>query len=183
MAVEFTIVSILPFDIVEDKPGLIPNRYEIKACKDGTPQVLHVSSAVHYVYIPERSPLRIVTPAEELARSLVEDFVNAQIGITPDASPGIWNLLGKLTAQEAKGKPEYLINLQRHRKWLTNIVKMADDDWTRYHSNQAISDFQRAAAVSLGYNPEQHPWMAPQLMLQSVRCPSCGLAVSPDLVV
>jgi uncharacterized protein YqjF (DUF2071 family) len=46
-----TVVSIVPFKINEQKPGLIPGIFTIEASDGKNPQVLVVQDARHNVYI------------------------------------------------------------------------------------------------------------------------------------
>jgi hypothetical protein len=183
-----TVISIVPFVIDETKPGLIPNRYVIPAATKDV-QILHVGTAIHYVYIDEtRGSLQVRTPSFEVAKSIVNDYVNAQLGISEDAAPGITWVNREITTDDVKKDPQLKIELARlkirQNNWFTAICKIADDDWTRYQKHSVISDFQRTAAETLGWDNTKHPWMKiPVMELKSAKCPACAMSVSENSIV
>lgn len=182
-----TIVSVVPFDIKEDKPGLIPNLYTIPGCRGKDFEILIVGQGHHFVYIDEdRGSLRVPTPSNEIARSLVEDYVNSQLAVEPpEVQPGIFWVPGQLSSGEVKLLHHDRVDQvkQAQKRWFINLCKIADDDWARYHQHKCISDFQRFAAHSIGYRTEEHEWLTPEVALTADRCPACAMAVAPQLVI
>lgn len=182
-----TVVSFVPFDIFEEKPGLIPGRFAIPASDTKIPQVKHIPNDIfHYVYLDEtRPPLPARDPADEVAKSIVNDFVNSQLGISETAQPALFWLPGKITAAEVlmkyKEKCDVVLALQNN--WFNNLIKIADDDWTRYQKHTVISDFQRRIAGIKGLTAERHPWIDVGQMPQTVSCPACHSPVSPEAAI
>lgn len=182
-----TVISIVPFIIDETKPGLIPSRYVIPPSVNGEPQILHVGTAIHYVYIDEtRGSLQVRDPSFEIAKSIVQDYVNSQLGISEDAGPGIMYVNREMSLAEVKLNLKLeLMRLKLHQnRWFENICRIADDDWTRYQKHTVISDFQRVAAETLGWDSTKHPWMKIQATeLKPNKCPACNTMVSENIVV
>jgi hypothetical protein len=182
-----TVISIVPFIIDENKPGLIPSRYVIAPSVNGEPQILHVGTAIHYVYIDEtRGSLQVRDPSFEIAKSIVQDYVNSQLGISEDAGPGIMYVNREMSLSEVKTilKLELMKLKLRQNRWFENICRIADDDWTRYQKHTVISDFQRTAAETLGWDSSKHPWMKIQASeLKPNKCPACSTPVSENSIV
>jgi hypothetical protein len=184
-----TVVSLVPFEINEFKPGLFPPKFEIPKSDMVTPQVIHIGTGVFYVYLDEsRGSFPVRTPSEEIARSIVEDYSSAQLSISGDdpiAKPALFWLPGTVDAMEVKVKYMGVCKtyLQYQKQWFLNMCALADDDWKRYQRHTAISDVQRTAASILGWRAEEHPWMSLQVTLESERCPACQMLVSPGVVI
>lgn len=181
-----TVVSLVPFELNEFKPGLLPARYCIPASDGREPQVLHIGTARHYVYLDEaRGNLPVRDSATEVARSIVEDYITSQLQVTEVARPGLFWVVGKFSAAEVKLQfKDRLIQISKgQNNWLTNICTLADDDWNKYHQHNVVSDFQRKAAQMIGWKPEQHLWMAPLTTTQGFSCPACGNLTSQATVV
>lgn len=181
-----TVVSLVPFWLREFKPGLIPGNFDI-APSDGTiPTCLVIGEAKHNVYIDEtRGSLGVRDASDEVARSIVEDFMAAQLGISDGCHPGIFWVVGSWTPSEVTKEfnKELLQAKLAQKRWFIEICKIGDNDWNRYHQHNVISDFQRKAAELLGYTRESHEWMAPSLVMGSQRCPACASAVAKDITI
>lgn len=172
-----TVVSLVPFDIREEKPGLIPNSFFIPASDMKFPQVSKVGTARHYVYLDQdRGHLAVRTPSTEVAAAIVRDYVTSQAKVDTDSQPALFWLPEDLTGTDVlKNHRDLVIEaLEKQSKWFTRICQQADDDWQRYHLNTVVSDVQRKMAQILGWNPEQHQWMSPNLTSVGSRCPACG---------
>ena len=186
MQLACTIVSIVPFEVNEEKPGLIPGRFHIAASDGVEPILLHIQNAMHYVYLDEnRGSLPARDPSDEVAKSIVNDFVQAQLGISETAFPGIFWVPGALTLEEIKS--QYSVELIKarsaQRAWMNNICRMADDDWNRYHKHSVISDFQRKSAEILGWSADEHEWMNTSLTINPEKCPNCQIALAKGTVL
>lgn len=178
-----TVVSLFPLLIKEEKPGIFPGRFTIEP-SNGEPSLLVVGQSVHYVDVGEGRPqLEIAVPAADIARSLVDDFVAAQIAVTDNARPGLTWLRGEITLVELKSKHvQLLIKLRAAQKaWYLELVKMADDDWQRYHKHSVVSDLERIAARSLGY--VDRDWLIVPEQLATAKCPACGTPIAETVVV
>lgn len=184
-----TVVSLVPFPITEEKPGLIPMRYYIPASDGKKPQTLIIKGAVHHIYIDEtRGSLPVKDAAEDVARSLVQDYTSAQLATNENAGPGIFWLPGVIESDDIESKfPNQLLNAAlRQKNWFTLVCRIADDDFAKYHQHNVVSDFQRIAATFLGLNPEEHIWMNPKEALKEVpkeSCFACGSPVNINIAV
>jgi len=178
-----TVVSIYPLLIKEEKPGVYPGRFTIEP-SNGEPSLLVVGQSVHHVDVGEGRPqIEIATPSHEMAKSIVDDFINAQIAISEGAQPGVAWLRGAITLSELKTKHvSLLLQLKTTQKaWYLSLVKMADDDWQRYHKHSVISDIERLAARDLGYT--ERPWLIVTEQLPSSSCSACGTPISTAVIV
>lgn len=181
-----TVVSYVPFDIVEEKPGLTPGRFFIPKSDGTIPSLLIVERATHYVYLDEtRGSLPVRNPPDEVARSIVDDYVSAQLGISEVARPAMFWVAGEWSAENLQKQfvKEIALAKMRQKAWFLACCKIADDDWTRYHKHNVISDSQRLMAEMLGWTPEQHEWLGVAMSQQSEFCPACSTPVRPGIVV
>src|SRR5215831_6767885 len=172
-----TVVSLVPFEIREEKPGLIPSSFYLPASDMKTPSILKVGTARHYVYLDQdRGHLPVRTPSTELATAIVRDYITAQQRVDPEAQPALFWLPGALTAHDVlkEYSDRVLEALLRQSSWFVAVCQQADDDWTKYHRHTVVSDIQRKMAQILGWNPEQHEWMSPNVTAIGTRCPACG---------
>lgn len=185
MSLISTVVSFVPFDITEWKPGLFPGRFNIKASDMKTPQLLQVGTCNHFVYLDEsRGNLPVRNPSDIVANSIVNDYKEGQLGIEETALPALFWVPREITVEEVL---ENKINVARvliHQKqWMTNIAMIADDDWRKYQKHNVISDFQRKAALLIGWTSVNHAWLGPMMTMSSKACPSCGLSYSEGLAI
>jgi hypothetical protein len=175
-----TIVSFLPFDVREPKPGLNPGEFFIPASDGKVPSVLVVSEGTYGIYLDgDRGTLRARTPSTEVARSVFQDYISAQLATADDAQPALFALPGALTSEDVlKEFPEDVKEaLARQDNWFSRLVKMADDSWNRYHQHGAITDLMRFAARSLELEKE---WLnfTKQEVPQELKCPACFVTLN-----
>jgi predicted nucleic acid-binding Zn ribbon protein len=188
MSLACTVISLVPCKIVEEKPGLYPPRFIIEESDTVIPQLCHISTAVHYVYLDEsRGMLQVKDPSDVVAKALVHDFVTSQLAVSDEVGPALWWVDSDYTLEQVVEKEKVIMNemRQRQRKWFVNLMKMADDDWVRYRQHNVISDFQRKIGHILDLNPEDHEWMTP-LALQQGRtfaCPFCMTSLPVGSVI
>lgn len=181
-----TVVSLVPFEIREEKPGLIPNSFYIAASDMHFPQVLPVGTSRHYVYLDQdRGHLPVRTPSTEVAASIVRDYVSSQARVGPDAQPALFWIPGSKTGVEILKDHNDLVleSLTKQTRWFTLICQQADDDWQKYHRHTVVSDVQRKMAQILGWRPEQHGWMSENQMDIGTRCPACGTMTQLGAVI
>jgi hypothetical protein len=177
MSTESTVISLVPIDINEEKPGLFPGRYKIPASDMRIPSILHVSHAKHFVYLDEsRGSLGVPSPSDQVAKSIVDDWIESQLGIDEDSRPALFWVPDELSKDMVieKFKVEIAKRLLSQRRWFLNLAMLADNDWTNYHKHNVISAFQRKCADIIGWNPIDHEWMAPMTTMESTPCPFCG---------
>jgi|SRR5579864_1750100 len=187
-----TVASIIPWDLYEEKPGLYPGRFKIPQSDGKIPSVIHISNkTIHYVYLDEaRGSLQARDPSDEVAASIVRDYINSQLVIGETARPGLFWLPGYLEAMELVEKHPNLVktNQTLQNNWFLNLCRLADDDWTRYRKHTVISDFQRVAANQIGWNPDEHEWMRAQVIEQKETevgplCVACQSPVTAKTII
>lgn len=184
-----TVVSMLKFELREEKPGLVPPRFYIPAASDKYPlRILHVGKAIHYIYLDEtRGSLQARNGPDEVANAIVQDFVTSQLMITEDAVPGIFWVSGKLNANDvATMYPDVLEEaIRKHKNWLLNLARLADNDWRRYRNHNVVSDLQRDAAREIGWKQEEHEWMNAEIAtaIAGPRCIACTSPVTVETIV
>jgi len=172
-----TIISIVPFLINEFKPGIYPGRFTIQPCIDANkPEILHVGTSVYF--IPQFNgddelPAHVVkTPSHDIAKSIVNDYLSAQMDTNPECQPGIAWLDGKLAIVDITTKHRNLLqDLKKYQiNWFGKLVQRADNDWNRYKRHTVVSDVQRFAAKALSL---ERDWLTPESHEIPVKCPSC----------
>ena len=176
----YTIVSIVPCQIGEFKPGLNPGYFEIPACEDiSKPQLLYVTNGYHQLYGGESiGYIPVNNSAQRIAESVVFDYVNSQLGVKNGAIPGLFCVPGKLTWEKIMLDKIYAARYQKAKEdqfnWFREVCKIAANDWNRYHNHVAISDFQRKVAVILGLSATMNEWMIQDDRANGIECPNCG---------
>lgn len=184
-----TVVSLVPFELLEYKPGLITPAFLIEASDGVTPTLLHVGNSLHYVYLDDtRGSLPVRGPSDVVARSIVTDYIDSQLGIGDNARPGIFWVPGEWNLAEVniKFKDQLETAKKCQEQWFINCCRIADDDWNKYHQHNVISSSQRKMATMLGWDPKQHEWMAPKSVIdaQSAKCFACFSPLNnPDQLV
>lgn len=179
-----TLVSLLPYQPPpEHKPHILPSTFVIPAAD---PEwgfgILHVGEGVHFIpdVFNDKNNHRILTPPYEMARSIIEDFSSAQLGIEDGAAPGLFFVEGGLTPAEVKrtcGEQLAAAKLKQEN-WFKGLVVMADVDWVRNKNAMAVSDLQRNAAKALGLKRE---WLD-ITTIETAICPFCKVSVQPDAI-
>lgn len=173
--------------INEFKPGIYPGRFTIQPCTDANkPEILHVGTSVYF--IPQFNgedelPAHVVkTPSYDIAKSIVNDYLSAQMDTNPECQPGIVWLDNKLTITDLMTKHRDLLqNLKKYQiNWFGKLTQRADNDWNRYKRHTVISDVQRFAARALGLEKD---WLTPQSHEIPVKCPSCLTSCDKAAVV
>ena len=174
----------MPYAFEETKPGVIPGRYYIPQADDkDTPGILHVSNGRSDMYLLDGRTIPFPCPAEEIAKSLVNDFNLAQLEADPTSHPALFYVNGTYTAAEVilrfKDKVEEAKKLQV--KWFSKLIRRADDDWNKWKQHRMITDIQRHAAKELGMiNKEWYHSPQPE---EFVKCPACATLVESSAVI
>lgn len=186
-----TVVSLIPWKLTEEKPGLIPGRYSIPASDGINPIFIYIRKAKHSVYLDDtRGSLWAADPSDEVAAAICRDFKSGQLAIDEDSEPGLFWLAGLLMREEILGEHSDRIKSAQRKQlnWFLNIAKIADDDWDRYHKHVVVSDFQRIAAKMIGWDPEEHEWMKAAIKEKPfegkvTRCIACNAQLEGDPVI
>jgi hypothetical protein len=180
-----TVVSVLPWDLHERKPGVYPGEFFIKGVDDPNLEltVLGIDESVYYVPLAlDRPSFPVRAPAIEIAASIVNDYCNSILAATAVAHPGMFAVNAPL--MEADVIDEYAAELHEAREsqnmWMERLVRIADDDWQRYQQHKVVSDIQRRAAKVLNLERE---WAKDLTMDRMNKCPSCKAVIDPLAIV
>lgn len=193
-----TIISLLPWKLEEEKPGQFPEKYLIDAApKKGDFSIEVIEDAYYLEFIPfsdeKTPPRRVPILSTSVAQGIVDDYLRAQLAtsfefiLSPEgpvqALPGLFWIEGGLSKQEVAEKHGngLIQNARNMKRWFMNLVKIADDDWARYHRHNVISDKQRAAASWLALDRE---WNFDVMRPSEVfNCPFCFTQLNPAAAV
>lgn len=182
-----TVISLFPLPIRENKPAIYPGYFEVPPCLGEDPEILLVDQSIYFVYVDDvRGSIRIFCPPTEMARSVVDDWVRSQpeIDLYGGAAPGIFWVddepNGDLKAFFKKYAGEITKSRIAQRKWYEKLVKLADDDWNKYHSHKVISELQRIAATKLGLRRD---WLLETPSQETKQCPACRTFIPGDSII
>jgi len=185
MADVSTVVSIVPFEINEFKPGLYPGSFKIPPAKEGDFEFLVIGRSIHYVYLDEdRGSVQVPTTSDEVARSICEDYIDALFGVQKGISePGIFWIEGafrdKKAIQIAAGEKLEQAKIKQ-RQWFIHLVEIGDDEWSKYRTHKSVSDLQRFAARSLGFDRE---WNVDAKAESIQFCPACRMTIQSGAMI
>lgn len=182
-----TVVNLLPFELRETKPMIIPSFFLIPAAKGDVGGLGYVKEGLSFIpnpMIDEGKPganIRQITPPSEMARSICEDYNCAHIALTDDAKPGVFWCEGRLVWTDVLDQyPEELGTARRQQNhWFKNLINLADADWQKNKNMMAVSDLQRIAASSLGVVKDWVNWIEPD---STMKCGFCQAQISVDSV-
>jgi hypothetical protein len=184
-----TIVSIAPFQLINNQPGMTPIRHTIPAAdpKVGF-SILHVNNGYAHEPIPLSDPIRMSHReiyASDLAYSIIYDRTHNQLSYGPDAYPGLFFVPGHLTVQDVldKHKVELKKVNETQNNWFMRLVMEADDDWQKYHQHRMITSTQRLAAKSLGLKRDWITVLEPMESPTTIPCPACFTDIHPDSLI
>lgn len=186
-----TVVSIVPFEINEAKPGVYPGNFKIAPGSIKEPTTVEVGESCYYLYIGEgkgdsgkdRESIKMRVLPEEMARSIVEDYLHAQMDYKLTCHPGIFWVNDNFDPKRHQGE---LANAQVVQlNWFRELVKTGDDDWEKTRQHKAISDIQRYAARALN---QEKPWsieINPNLIqaVELTECIACKFSIRKDCII
>jgi hypothetical protein len=127
----------------------------------------------------------MIIPGEELAKSLVNDYIRAQLVYSEDAHPALFWVPG----EEKDGNiviTKYNKQLEESRvkqnNWFKKLIELADDEWAKNHQHKTITDIQRFACRSLGLT-ESKEWYTSPDPVEMIKCPACMTMIEKAAVV
>jgi len=181
-----TVVSIVPFPIVETKPGIYPGTFVIPAAENNVPEVLVVGESVYFVEVDDKRSIKVKCSPNDIARAIVDDYTKSNLEYSPsrDSGPGIFWLPGRVTTKQAQKdfKHELERAIMQQNNWFLALIKLADDDWEKTRQHKTISDTQRHAARTLQLD---RPWLIKTEVpvASTVNCAACQSAISPEAII
>jgi hypothetical protein len=185
---EGTIVSWYPVEVTRRVPGISPGDYTIPAgdfTKNDGFSILHVDDAVEYVYVGHGRPsIKTSHDGYKLAQSLVSDFIQASVYTSlPDRIPGVIALPGRLSREEVIAKHKRAVDTARAAQtfWATELIRNADDEWSKNKRHRAIGNMERIFASAMGVNRE---WVTPiEEKVETKDCIFCTTTIPAKAVV
>lgn len=177
-----TLISILPYDLREEKPSS-PGSFVIPAVEKGDVGVLVIENASAPYYVDHaRGSIRMQGDPELVAKSVVDDHLRATIHVSLDAHPGLAYVPGAKTKEQVKKEcVDLLKDLEKKQnKWFEKLVRVADDTWQRYRRHNVISDQHRLAAGRLGLKREWADILSPT---ETIECTYCRTLISSKAIV
>ena len=180
-----SIISILPYEIFDSKPNLYPGTFTIPAGNSKSPGLLEVSRSIFWIPMAFGAPsLPATSSPTEVANSIINDYVNALLGVGPDCKPGLW-VEPKTFESSEKARQELslkmLPKIEAQRRWFLSLVNMADAEYNKHKQAQSISDLQKMAALEL--NIKDRPWLLSLDQLQINNCPACYQPVNVNAAI
>ena len=183
-----TVISIVPFEIHKNKPGLFPGIFDIPACVDfNKPSILYVEESMFFVEVDVDRSIQVKVPPGDVAKSLVYDYATSCLEYNDhnNAGPGIFYIDDEYTqGRVIRDLKDELKNAQeRQHNWFLSLVKLADDDWQKSGGIQrTISDTQRYAARHLNL---ERPWLidTKELGIDTIKCVACRSMIASDAII
>lgn len=174
-----TIISIFPREVIEIKHTIQPGVFTIPAGSVEKPGVLVVGTSSWWRELDDTQPLlEIPISSIQIADSIVRDYVNSMLGVSENASPGIFYVTGSHNDVKKQFSKEIERAAVKQKNWYQNIVKIADILWSRSQGNPlAISDDARLAARELNLNDKE--WLRDYQIIQKSNCQACGSLINP----
>lgn len=179
-----TVVSIYPFPLGDDnnKPG-VPYKVEVSAGSKDRPSVFVVPMVNQSRYVLDGVTTTIPLMPDEFAASIVNDFCNNVVFSSPEAKPGLFWVKGKKTAEQILS--DHKLELEKAYRgqlaYYANLVRKADETFSKSKNPREISELQRFACRELKLNRE---WMlATEHLHKVVDCPSCTEKVPANAAV
>lgn len=181
-----TIISILPFDVTETKPGLTPNEYIVKGTEGDKIGLTIIPNNVFYTINPdplsdakEVRHIPVPVPAIEVAQAIINDYVSALLAVEPPiALPGWVAIRGNYSDRKVvttEFMKEIMGAREAQNKWFRNLIDIADDSWSKTRSPLGISDLQRFACRGLDYKRD---WLNPLPSEVINKCPVCKSGIN-----
>ena len=177
-----TVVTVIPFPVKGDKPGLQPAEYIVPAAVRGGPAILVVKDGTRGIYLDhDRGSETVMVQADVIALSIVNDYYISQPASTSTAGPGIFWVKKEHTVAEVKERFPRKIEAAREKqhRWWTNLVRLADDLWTANRKMAQISDLDREACRQLALKRD---WLddSPDSIM---KCPVCTQLISIESII
>lgn len=189
MATQSTVVSIVPVEIKIQKTSLFGCPAGIEKADPQHPKMLTVPDCWHRLYLgAERGWMNINDMSEDVARAIVHDYIKSSICTEEGAQPGIFAIPLKVVTDVKVLETQYAEQManarQEQDKWEINLLKMADDDWSKSgHMHRAVSNLQRDIAKRRKLDKEWLYVPEGELAYDMIKCPACKSPVDKTAVV
>lgn len=189
-----TLVSTLPFKLSEPKPGLHPSLIEVNAAEYNDFSLTYLEDGHHLILMPgtddKTPPIKITDTAEKIAQGVIDDYTNANLAVTFEPTedgtipkPGMFWIEGEVDKGWVRKNfsKQLGIAFRETAAWFERLVKLADDDWSRYHQHGMITDLQRKACNYLQLKNRE--WNFEVMEILKNLCWACKVSVHPDALI
>ncbi len=180
-----TVCSLVPYEVKDTKPGIIPYEYIVPPSNGIIPSLLVINDASCPLYRGSEMPsFPMIIAGEQIAKSVVDDYCKAQFEYAPDSYPALFWVPGefKLGKEILEKFPAEIVKAKKMQaNWHEKLFRRAEDTWARNHQFKEISDIQRFAARSLGRTSVE--WYVSPDPVIMVKCPACMTLIEADAIV
>lgn len=190
-----TLVSIIPTQFLERKPGLSPNQFVMPPAGENDFELLTVPDCQYSIYLDgDRGSILAYKAGEDVAERIVYDYIDSKPSSSPLAHPGLAWVPGDYAMYEGpkvlgynkdRFKKDHLMLLDALYKaqndWFGVLVTIADDEWERHRSHRAISDEQRLAAKRLNLTDRPYIISIPESRMTT--CIACVTLISAKAIL
>jgi hypothetical protein len=177
-----TVCSMVPFAIREPyKPGLHPGTFPMAPSVNNEPVLTIIKGCTRAQYDENFKQIPMPVPDDVVAGSVVDDYILSQSYTSPDERPALFWVSGEWSVADFKKNfaKEMATALEKQTAWFRKLVKVADDEWQRFHQHKMISDLQRTAAGMLNYKRE---WLEDTADMIT-KCQACQSLISTQAAV
>ena len=186
-----TLVSLLPYELKESKPSIIPAEYYIPPVKNPEKDynILVVNDALGHLYLDsDRGTMAVPIDSAKLAHSIVFDHIYSCIEVNTSLGihPGLFYVPESCSKEGVAERYKKQLEEARHSQnlWFKKLVDVADDDWSRNQQHRTISAVQRLAATALKDRIGDRPWNVSVMDAASYKkCPFCTSTISAAALV
>lgn len=154
-----TVFSLFPLSIEESR-NTVPGEFKIDASDGIIPSFIHIGRTVCYRHSldPNIPMITEDIDPQEVARSIVDDFVRGQSATSDIMGPGLFYLEGKLSNKDlvkgAKYHKHYVNAIRKQTAWFHTIVEDADQLYADTNSPMVVSLLAKKACDVLNWDRE-----------------------------
>ncbi len=172
-----TIVTLLPYGFPREMTGHNPNWYEFPAAKNNDFECVVIGDSTSWVYILDGKSIQRRHLAYDIAKELIDTYVEAVQYKGEDAFPGLFYVEGEHDKASILKNfaPELEKARRQQNKWFLNLIYQADDVWKKHRLHREISTPMKLAAEAMNQKRE---WLLDSVLDNSFQeCPACGSTI------
>ena len=178
-----TIISIMPMKFVREMNGHNPHWYEIPPVPANEVKTLVIDNTTSWYYVRDGESIQRHHLAYDVAKELIDTYLNAVPDVSGDAQPGIAYVEGSYSPEEVEDKLSDLLEELREKQinYFRILVDKADDSWTKHGQKRDITDPQRFAAERLNLKRD---WANQnEKGVRFIDCPACTTKIKSSAVI
>lgn len=178
-----TVVMMLPYEWHREMSGHNPTYYTFPRAENNDFEVVVIGDTTSWTYIGEGKSLQRKHLAFDVAKELVDTYIEANLYISAEARPGVFYLEGDLTKDDVLDQfSEQLEEVRgKQNNWFVNLIAQADDAWQKHRLHREISTPQKLAAIALNQKRE---WLLDAIVDNTFQaCKACGSTVKAGISI